>query len=124
MKKKIPQRSPSNKRRKVEEKLVEKRSLKRKMVKLSDSDSNVENNVLNVVSTIRKKVCGKIITLNVVDDPLDNVSFHSEASVQKSKFVYHRKNSCERKLRKNVLEWKGEMNLLKDVGQIKPMSTI
>lgn len=104
--KKIPQRSPSSKRIKVEEKSVEKRSLKRKMVKSSDSESNAEENVHNIVSTIRKKVGGKRIPLNVVDAPLGNASFIFEVSVQKWKLLYHRRISCEREQIKMSLSGK------------------
>lgn len=62
--------------------------------------------------------------MNIVDAPLDNVSFHYEANVQKWKFVYHRRIYYERELSENVLEWKEVVNLLKDSSMIKTMSDI
>lgn len=62
--------------------------------------------------------------MNVSASPLDNISFHSEESVQKWKFVYQIRTSCERELRKNFLEWKEVINLLKDSRLMKIVSDI
>ncbi|CAI8592904.1 unnamed protein product [Vicia faba] len=95
VKKKTSQRSHVSKIRKVEEKSIVKKYLKRNLVQSSDYETKVESNVQDIVSTIRRKVGGKRILVNVIAAPLDNVSFHSESSVQKWKFVYQRRISYE-----------------------------
>lgn len=85
VKKKTPQWTHVSKNRKVKEKVIEKKSLKRKLIQSSDSEINVEEDVQEIVA-------------NVVATPLDNVSFHYETSVQKCKYVYQRRIACEREL--------------------------
>lgn len=71
------------KRRKVESKVVEKKSLEIKLRQSSDSETGVEQDVHDILSTIRRKVCGKRIHVNVPTAPMDNVSLHYEISVHK-----------------------------------------
>ncbi|MCI14385.1 envelope-like protein, partial [Trifolium medium] len=73
-----------------------KKTLKRKEVPTSDSDYNVEPDVPDIVPSTRKKIVGKKVPLNVPDAPMDNVSFNSEASVSRWKFVYNRRLALER----------------------------
>lgn len=54
VKKKTLQRTPVSKKRKVEEKPIENNSLKRKLVQSSDSETDAEANVQDIVSTIRR----------------------------------------------------------------------
>lgn len=71
------------------------------------------------MSTIRRKVGGKRIYLNVFVAPLDNIYFHSKTSVHKWKYVYQRRIAYERELTKHFLEWSEIINILKDVGLMK-----
>lgn len=70
---------------------LKKKSLKIKYVPTSDSEPDVEDDVLDIVSSSRRKVGWKRISLNVPSAPLDIVSFHSKASVWKWKYVFQRK---------------------------------
>lgn len=56
--------SPVSKRRRIKEKNEEKKSLKRKRVQSSDS-KNVEDDVQDIVPTIRRKVDGKRVLVNI-----------------------------------------------------------
>lgn len=100
VKKKTPQEKHVNKKIKAKEKTAENKSLKRKHVQSNDSEIDVEEDVWDIVPTIRIKIGGKIITLNVPTAPLDNVSFHSESSLQKWKYVFQRRIARERELSK------------------------
>lgn len=70
-----------SKKRKVEEKNDEKKSLKRKFVQTSYSKTYIEEDFLDIVHTIRRNVGGKRIIVNTSSTLMDNVSFHSEMSV-------------------------------------------
>lgn len=56
VKKNATKKSPVSQKRKMEVNIVEKKSLKRKLVQSSDSRTNVEANVQDIVSTARRKV--------------------------------------------------------------------
>lgn len=56
VKKKTLQRTPVSKKRKVEEKPIENNSLKRKLVHSSDSETDAEADVQDIVSTIRRNI--------------------------------------------------------------------
>ncbi|XP_050875314.1 uncharacterized protein LOC127078947 [Lathyrus oleraceus] len=116
LQKKIPQEKPGNKRRKVEVKVVEKKYLKRKLVQTSDSEIDVEVDVLDITLSSRRKIGGKRVIVNIPSIPLDNVSFYSEESVQNWKYVCKRIVASKRELRKDVIEWQEIKNLSKDVG--------
>ncbi|MCH97394.1 envelope-like protein, partial [Trifolium medium] len=73
-----------------------KKTLKMKEVPTSDSDCDVEPDVPDIVPSTRKKIAGKKVPLNVSAAPMNNVSFHSEASVSRWKFVYNRRLALER----------------------------
>ncbi|KAH1238768.1 hypothetical protein GmHk_08G023374 [Glycine max] len=60
-------------------------SKKRKEISSSDSDDDVEPDVLDIK---RAKKSGKKVPGNVPDAPLDNISFHSIGNVERWKFVY------------------------------------
>lgn len=68
VKQKTPMTSPVSKRRRIEEKNEEKKSLKRKRVQSSDS-KNVEDDVQDIVPTIRRKVDGKRVLMNILVAP-------------------------------------------------------
>lgn len=71
-----------------------------------------------------RNIGGKRILVNIPVTSLDNVSFHSEGSVQKWKYMCQRRIASERELSKDVLEWKEIINLLKDAGLMKIVSDI
>lgn len=73
LKQTTPQRSSMSKRRKVEEKSLEKNSININLEQSSDFETNVEENFQYIMSTIKRKFYGKRIPLNVVAAPLDNV---------------------------------------------------
>jgi hypothetical protein len=53
---------------------------------------------------------------------MDNVSFHHVDNAQKWKYVYQRRLTLERDLRKDTLECKQVMNLIDEVGLRKSVS--
>lgn len=103
-KEKTPKGKSVIKRRKVESKPVEKKSLKGNLVWSSDSEKNVEEDVLDIMSNISRNVGGKIILVNVLDASMDNVSFHSETCVLKWKYVFQKSIAWERNLDKKALD--------------------
>lgn len=68
----------------------------RKLVQTRESDINSEAYIQNIVSTMRRKVGGKRIHLNVTSSHMDNMSFQSEANAQKWKYVFQRMIGVER----------------------------
>lgn len=60
--------------------------------------------------------------MNVPPAPLDNVPFHSKASVQKWKYVYQRRIARERELSQEALECKEIMDFLEDAGLMKTVT--
>lgn len=70
-------------RRRVEEQ----KSLMRKISQSSESETDVESDVQDIVRTFRKNIDGKRVHVNVPATPFDNVSFHSESNVQRWKYV-------------------------------------
>ena len=48
----------------------------------SGSETNVEVDILDIVPSSKIKIGGKRVPVNVPVSPLDNVSFHSEGSMQ------------------------------------------
>lgn len=99
-------------------KVVEKKYLKRKLVRTSDSEIDVEVDVLDITLSSRRKIGGKRVIVNIPSIPLDNVSFHSEESVKNWKYVCQRIVASKRELSKNVIEWQEIKNLSKDVGTL------
>ncbi|XP_050909854.1 uncharacterized protein LOC127123693 [Lathyrus oleraceus] len=124
VKKKIPHKKPVSKKRKVVDKTIEKKFLKRRIVQSSNSETDGETGVLEIATSSRRKVGGKIILVNIPVELLDNVSVHSEGNVQKWKYLYQRRIASERELSKDVLEWQEIMNLMKDVGLMNIVSDI
>lgn len=53
------------------------------LVQTSDSRTDGEEDVLDIVHTVSRKVSMKKILVNVSSTHMDNVSFHFEKSVQK-----------------------------------------
>lgn len=88
MEKKKSLKEKPMKKRKVERKVIEKKFLKRKIIQTSGSETYDEQDVLDIVTSSRRNNGGKRILVNIPTAQLDNVSFHSETSVQKWKYVF------------------------------------
>jgi hypothetical protein len=84
----------------------EKSSKKKQFVVVSDSETDVEADVLDITTYGKKRIRGRRIPANIPPAPMDNVSFHSEESVQKWRFVYQRRVAQERELSQEALECK------------------
>lgn len=63
----------------------------RKQVPSCDTKSNVEEDVMDIMLSSRRKVGGKRIHVNVPSSSMGIVFVHSKASVQKWKYVFQRK---------------------------------
>lgn len=74
--------------------------VKKMLVQISEYETGAKANVWDIMSTMKRKVDGKIILVYVYSAHMDNVSFHSEASVQKWKYVVQREIAFERELGK------------------------
>ncbi|KAL5179509.1 hypothetical protein HKD37_01G000805 [Glycine soja] len=96
-------------------------SKKRKEISSSDSDDDVELDVLDIK---RAKKSGKKVPGNVPDAPLDNISFHSIGNVERWKFVYQRRLAVERELGRDALACKEIMDLIKAVGLLKTVTKL
>jgi hypothetical protein len=110
------------KKRKAEKQATgETKSSKKQPIIQSDSDSETDDeaNVLDIVATEKKKLVGKRIPANIPPAPMDNISFHSEASVQKWKNVYQRRVAHERELSSEALGCKEVMMFLEAAGLMK-----
>jgi hypothetical protein len=128
-----------------------KQSFRRKIISLSDSDYDVEEDVPNITSSPKKKtpkrkkivaaasgedveedapsivstkrrVAGRFIPPNVPDVPMDNVSFHFIDSAAKWKYVYARRIGLERELSDETLECKEVIDLIEQAGLMKTVS--
>ena len=71
-------------------------AVKRKR-EVSSSDDDVGQDVLDIIPPNQKrKMYGKKIPYNIHAAPLDNISFHSEQSAQRWRYVYQRRIARER----------------------------
>ncbi|MCH81024.1 envelope-like protein, partial [Trifolium medium] len=72
-------------KRKAEKKASEDKSAKKKkqVVAVSDSDTYVEADVLDIMTSGKNRIGGRIIPANIPPAPMDMVFFHSEESAQK-----------------------------------------
>lgn len=115
---------PTKKWSKVVTPVSKKKSLKRKEVpsESSESDHDVEHNVQDIISTSRKKASGKKIPANILEVPLDNISFHYVKNVEKWKYVYQIRLALERELGKDVFECKKVLSLIQEVGLMKNLT--
>jgi hypothetical protein len=94
-----------------------------KEVPVSDSDYDVELEVLDIMPPGKKRDAGgKKVPVNVPETPIDNVSFHHVANAQKWKYVCERRLALERELGKDALECKQVMDLIDEVGLRKSVS--
>jgi hypothetical protein len=101
-------------KRKAEKKASGSKSSKKKkqVAAVSDSESDVEPNVLDITTSGKKRIGGRKIPANIPPAPMDKVSFHSEESAQRWRFVYQRRIAQERELNQEALECKEIMELL------------
>jgi hypothetical protein len=127
-----------------------KKSSKRKLISLSDSDHDAAEDVPNItpspkkrvlkkkksvvsldedaeydapsITASKKRVGGRFIPPNVPDVPIDGVSFHFIDSVQKWKYVFARRIGLERELSADTLAWKEVIELLDQAGLMKTVS--
>ena len=99
-------------------------SRKRKVIPSSESEYEVEEDVLNIVSSDVKRSAGKKNTQPVENVPIDKVSFHFPEFAQRWKFIYHRRLAVERELSKEAVEIKFVMNLIKEAGLIKTVCNL
>ena len=84
---------------------MKKSGVNRKQVQMVTDELDVEDDVQDFEPPIHKrKIGGKKIPSNVPVVPLDNVSFHTERSVQKWRFVYQRRVVSERELHDEALK--------------------
>lgn len=76
---------------------------------------------MEIMHTVKRKVGGKRVIVNVHVAPMDNVSFHSKTSVQKWKYVFQRRIIIEREryMGKEALECKKIIKLVKVVGLMR-----
>ncbi|XP_050895608.1 uncharacterized protein LOC127102254 [Lathyrus oleraceus] len=72
----------------------------------SAPSKSVRNKASDIISTSRKQASGKKIPTNIPKVPLDNILFHYMENVEKWKFVYQRRLTLERELRKDAFECK------------------
>lgn len=82
-----------NNKKKIKEGSSKRKNLKRMLVVSSESKSDAEVDVLDIVPSSRKKIRGKRVHMNILVAHLDNMSFHSEESVKKWRFLCQRRVS-------------------------------
>lgn len=63
----------------------------KKLVQTSESVSDVEANVRDIMVTMRRKIWGKMIHVDITPSHMDIASFYYETSVQKWKYVLQRR---------------------------------
>ncbi|XP_058753060.1 uncharacterized protein LOC131626240 [Vicia villosa] len=90
---------------------------KRKAQAIVDSDSNVDVDVQDI--PLRKKPTTSKLAASVPEVPIDNISFHYPSSVNRWKYVHHKRLALERDLTQNVLENKEIMDLIHEAGLLK-----
>ncbi|XP_050909125.1 uncharacterized protein LOC127122893 [Lathyrus oleraceus] len=73
----------------------------------------------DIVSATRNKASGNKIPANILEVPIDNISFHSMENVEKLKFVYQRRLALERELGKGAFECKEVISLIQEAGLMK-----
>ncbi|KAK2402321.1 hypothetical protein QL285_051853 [Trifolium repens] len=113
-------------KRKAEKKASGSKSSKKKkqVAAVSDSESDVEPNVLDITTSGKKRIGGRRIPANIPPAPMDRVSFHSEESAQKWRFVYQRRIAQERELNQEALECKEIMELLEKAELMKTVKDL
>ena len=96
-------------------------SRKRKVISSSESEYDVDEDVLNIVPSVVMKSAGKKGVQIVENVPIDKVSFHFPDYAQRWKFIYHRRLALERELSKEALKIEEVMKMIKEAGLLKTM---
>ena len=92
-------------KRKAKAAPVKSKGTKRKEAPASDPVVDVEADVQDIEpSSQKRKIGGKKIPPNVPFAPLDNVSFHTEKSAQKWRYVYQSRIAREIELHADALK--------------------
>ncbi|XP_057432382.1 uncharacterized protein LOC130725146 [Lotus japonicus] len=89
-----------------------------------DETPTVELDKTDTGSAARKRKIGKRIPENVPAASLDNISFHSEESVGKWKYVYQRRIAQEREFTGEILHCQEIMELIEAAGLLKTVTEI
>ncbi|KAK2361917.1 hypothetical protein QL285_087022 [Trifolium repens] len=97
---------------------------KKQVVAVSDSESDVEPDVLDITTSGRKRIGGRRVPANIPPAPMDRVSFHSEESAQRWRYVYQRRIAQERELNKQALECEEIMELLEAAELMKTVKDL
>jgi hypothetical protein len=97
------------------------KKMKTKTVVL-ESDSDVPCDVTTSLS--KKKPTTSKLAASVPEVPIDNVSFHFASSVNRWKYVYHKRLALERELAQNVLECKEIVDLIQEAGLMKTVTQL
>ncbi|XP_050919487.1 uncharacterized protein LOC127137034 [Lathyrus oleraceus] len=97
------------------------KKLKTKAV-VVESESDVPCDVTTSMS--RKKPSSSKLAASVPDVPIDNVSFHFPSSVNRWKYVYHKRLALERELAQNTLDCKEIVDLIKEAGLMRTVSQL
>ncbi|XP_050915995.1 uncharacterized protein LOC127131104 [Lathyrus oleraceus] len=97
------------------------KKLKTKAV-VVESESDVPCDVTTSMS--RKKPSSSKLAASVPEVPIDNVSFHFPSSVNRWKYVYHKRLALERELTQNTLDCKEIVDLIKEAGLMRTVSQL
>ncbi|KAK2402299.1 hypothetical protein QL285_051833 [Trifolium repens] len=111
-------------KRKAEKKAVGEKRKKKQVVAVSNSESDGEPDVLDITTAGKKRIGGRRIPANIPPAPMDRVSFHSEESAQRWRFVYQRRIAQERELNQEALECKEIMELLEAAELMKTVKDL
>jgi hypothetical protein len=87
-----------------------------------ESDSDVPCDVTTSLS--KKKPTTSKLAASVPEVPIDNVSFHFASSVNRWKYVYHKRLALERELAQNALECKEIVDLIKEAGLMRTVTQL
>ncbi|XP_058787649.1 uncharacterized protein LOC131661996 [Vicia villosa] len=90
---------------------------KRKARAIVDSDSDVDVDAQDIPP--RKRPTTSKLATSFPEVPIDNISFHYPSSVNRWKYVHHKRLALERELAQNVLENKEIMDLIHEDGLLK-----
>jgi hypothetical protein len=102
----------------------ERTSRKRKLITVSESEEDVELDVLDITTSGKKRIGGRRVPANIPPATMDNVSFHSEECVQKWRFVYQRRIAHERELSQEALNCKEIMEYIEAAKLMKSVTNL
>ncbi|XP_058726143.1 uncharacterized protein LOC131597464 [Vicia villosa] len=95
---------------------------KRKEREIVEPESDVETNVPDIPS--RKKPTTSKLAANILEVPINNVSFHYASSVNRWKYVLQKRLVVERVLAPNALENKEVLKLIQEAGLLKTVCNL